>query len=78
MSYYVFMCNLACHEIGNFFKKVSHTILFRRTVTGSTDFVLRITRIVPNEIFSPASGGRVNVSRAMLEMSAQGMIRLKT
>ena len=30
---------------------------------------------VPREIFSPASGGRLKVRRAMLEIMAQGMMR---
>ena len=35
-------------------------------------------RDVPSEIFSPASGGRAKVRRAMLEMSAHGIMRLNT
>jgi len=33
--------------------------------------------IVPSEIFSPDSGGRVKVSSAMLEIRTHGMMRLK-
>lgn len=31
---------------------------------------------LPSEIFSPASGGRRNVSKVREEMRAQGMMRL--
>ena len=32
--------------------------------------------ILPSEIFSPASGGNAKVSRAMIEIRAQGKIKL--
>lgn len=37
----------------------------------------RTSSLLPREIFSPASGGSENVSRAIEDINTQGIIRLK-
>ena len=62
-------------EARNLNKKVFNSIKAEKQY--SQFHVKKMIRGSPNVSFSPESGGRVNPSRAMEEISTQGTIRLK-
>ena len=63
------------HLLQNMSRKVTviAALIINCLLRGGVDKTLKI----PSEIFSPDSGGRVNVSSAMEEIRAHGRMRLK-